>query len=196
MIDGLSTGVPPRIREAVVHECASQQLFVKDIVVGERSVVVTHDVRAAQQVRELLTMLGERITPNATLTPRSTIEIPVRYDGEDLHHVAQQCGLSTREVIALHSGAEYFVEFCGFSPGFAYLVGLPAALHLPRRLTPRPRVPAGAVAIAATYSAIYPRESPGGWQLIGTTDVELWNISRDIPATLTPGMSIRFVEKP
>ena len=196
MLDGLSAGVPPRIREALVHECASQHLLVMDVVVGERSVVVTHDVQAARQVRELLTMLGERITPNATSTPRSTMEIPVRYDGADLHHVAQQCGLSTREVIALHSGAQYFVEFCGFAPGFAYLAGLPAALLMPRRLTPRPRVPAGAVAIAATYSAIYPRESPGGWHLIGTTDVELWNILRDVPATLTPGMSVRFVETP
>jgi KipI family sensor histidine kinase inhibitor len=88
---------------------------------------------------------------------------------------------------------EYEVSFCGFAPGFAYLVGLPHQLHLPRRASPRTRVPAGSVAIAATYSAVYPRESPGGWHLLGTTNASMWDVSRQPPALLQPGMGVRFV---
>ena len=121
-----------------------------------------------------------------------SITLAVDYSGPDLDYVAQQCGLTSQEVVALHSGAKYVVEFCGFSPGFGYLTGLPSILHLPRRSTPRTRVPRGAVAIAAQYSAVYPRESPGGWHLLGVTDHELWNMARDQPATLTPGTIVSF----
>jgi KipI family sensor histidine kinase inhibitor len=193
MLDGLDAGVAAHVRDAMVQACATQHLLITDVVVGACSVVVTHDQDAAPQIRELLQQLGERITTAAIPTTRPTMEIPVRYDGADLHHVAQQCGLRTNDVIALHSDAQYVVEFCGFSPGFAYLAGLPSALYMARRSIPRPRVPSGSVAIATTYSAVYPRESPGGWHLIGTTDFELWNIARTHPATLTPGTLVRFV---
>lgn len=112
--------------------------------------------------------------------------IPVRYDGEDLEHVAQQTGLTVDEVIARHSAPEYVVAFTGFVPGFPYLLGLDASLHLPRRETPRPAVPAGSVAIAGSQAGIYPKVSPGGWHLLGTTDVDT------SPGWITPGDTVRF----
>jgi len=96
-------------------------------------------------------------------------------------------------VISLHSGADYRVAFCGFAPGFAYLIGLPKTLHTARRESPRAQVPAGSVAIAAGYSAVYPRESPGGWHLLGTTTATMWDSTRDVPALLQPGQRVRFV---
>jgi KipI family sensor histidine kinase inhibitor len=95
-------------------------------------------------------------------------------------------------VAEAHAGAEYVVGFIGFAPGFAYLTGLDERLHVPRRESPRTKVPAGAVAIADRFTAVYPRPSPGGWQLIGHTDVELWDVERDPPARLTPGTRVRF----
>jgi 5-oxoprolinase (ATP-hydrolysing) subunit B len=122
------------------------------------------------------------------------VEIPVRYDGADLAEVAASSGLSVAEVIALHTGAHYRVAFIGFAPGFAYLAGLPAALQLPRRPSPRPKVTAGSVAIAGEFSAVYPGESPGGWHLIGTSDLRLWELDRQPPALLQPGNRVRFAD--
>ncbi|HXG28312.1 MAG TPA: allophanate hydrolase subunit 1 [Nevskiales bacterium] len=124
------------------------------------------------------------------------IEIPVRYDGPDLTEVAALSGLPVTEVIRLHSTATFTVAFCGFVPGFAYLTGLPAALQLPRRRQPRTRVAPGSVGIAGEYSAIYPRATPGGWQLIGHTDVNVWDAARQPPALLMPGTRVRFVAQP
>ena len=121
-----------------------------------------------------------------------TVTIPVRYDGDDLEAVGRATGRTIDEVIALHSGARYEVAFCGFAPGFGYLRGLPAELHLPRRDTPRTRVPAGSVAIASEYSAVYPRASPGGWHLLGSTDLVLFDPLREPPALLSPGVVIEF----
>ena len=118
--------------------------------------------------------------------------LEVVYDGADLEDVAQACELTIRDVIQLHSTADYTVAFCGFVPGFAYLVGLPELLQLPRRSTPRTRVPAGAVAIAAEFTGVYPRESPGGWHLLGRTGMPLWDDSRNPPALLAPGTRVRF----
>lgn len=139
----------------------------------------------------------------ATLAPRPTsgpdagrVEIPVRYDGDDLDDVAEATGLSVEAVIERHTAGEYQSAFCGFAPGFAYLGGLDPALVLPRRDTPRTRVPAGSVAIAAGYTAVYPDESPGGWHLLGRTEVALWDLERDPPATLAPGTVVRFVAVP
>jgi KipI family sensor histidine kinase inhibitor len=117
----------------------------------------------------------------------------VRYDGDDLADVAVAAGLSVADVIALHSGAEYRVAFCGFMPGFSYLVGLHPRLQLPRRATPRTRVPAGSVAIADAFTGVYPRQSPGGWHLLGYTDLTMWDDRRTPAATLPPGAVVRFV---
>ena len=120
------------------------------------------------------------------------IAIPVSYTGPDLTSAAAALAISPAELIATHTGITFRVAFFGFAPGFAYLAGLPPTLHLPRRATPRTRVPAGAVAIAAHYSAIYPQESPGGWHLIGRTDVVLFDPNKAHPSLLEPGSHVRF----
>jgi KipI family sensor histidine kinase inhibitor len=125
------------------------------------------------------------------------IEIDVVYDGADLDEVARLTGLSTDQVIAAHTGTPWRVGFGGFAPGFAYLIGGDGRLEVPRQSEPRTRVPAGSVALAGEFSAVYPRESPGGWQLIGHTSkdtAELWDVDRDRPALLSPGMWVQFRE--
>jgi KipI family sensor histidine kinase inhibitor len=122
--------------------------------------------------------------------PGRLVEVPVRYDGADLGEVASLTGVD--DVVELHTGVEYTVGFVGFAPGFAYLLGGDERLSVPRLDTPRERVPAGSVALAGPYSGIYPRESPGGWRLIGRTDVVLFDAARDRPALLEPGDRVRF----
>ncbi|MFI0443832.1 allophanate hydrolase subunit 1 [Actinomadura sp. 6N118] len=120
-----------------------------------------------------------------------TIEIPVLYDGEDLHDVAELTGRTPDDVISAHVTTPWRVAFTGFAPGFGYLIG--GDLNVPRRRTPRVRVPAGSVALAGEFTGVYPVDSPGGWQLIGRTDAVLWDLDRDPPALLRPGTQVRFV---
>lgn len=120
------------------------------------------------------------------------VELDVVYDGDDLPAVAHSWGLDVAAAAARHAAVTYTVAFCGFAPGFAYMSGLPDELAVPRRATPRPRVPAGAVALAGTYTGIYPQRSPGGWQLIGHTDARLWDADREPPALLVPGTRVRI----
>ena len=122
------------------------------------------------------------------------VEIPVRYDGEDLNDVAELTGLSVEEVIRRHTESEFTVAFCGFAPGFGYLVGGDPALIVPRRKSPRTRIPAGSVALAGAFSGVYPQASPGGWQIIGTTPVKMWDIDREPGALFQPGYRVRFVD--
>lgn len=122
-------------------------------------------------------------------------EVAVRYDGADLAEVAARAGLAVPDLVARHAAIDYRVAFVGFQPGFAYLDGLPAELHAPRRTTPRPRVPAGSVAIGGEWTGIYPLASPGGWNLLGTTDVTLFDPRRTPPALLEPGDVVRFVPR-
>lgn len=135
---------------------------------------------------------GLDVRPVADLDAGS-VEIPVVYDGPDLAEVAAATGLSEDEVVAAHTGTPWRVAFGGFAPGFGYLTGGDERLAVPRRARSRTRVPAGSVALAGEYSAVYPRTSPGGWQLIGRSDVVLWDLDRDPPALLRPGMEVRFV---
>jgi KipI family sensor histidine kinase inhibitor len=124
------------------------------------------------------------------------VEIAVRYggpDGPDLAAVAERCSLTEAEFIEIHSAPVYRCYFLGFAPGFAYLGTLPEALQLPRRDTPRPRVPAGSVAIAGRQTAVYPLSSPGGWHLIGRTDARIWDIERQPPQLISAGASVRFI---
>ena len=118
--------------------------------------------------------------------------IDVVYDGADLADVAQHTGLTVAAVVDAHVATPWRVGFGGFAPGFAYLVGGDPRLAVPRRAEPRTRVPAGSVGLAGEFSGVYPRESPGGWQLIGRTDAVLWDIDRTPPALLRPGMWVRF----
>ncbi len=143
--------------------------------------------------RGFLAELATWVIPPRTAADRPAVEIPVRYDGPDLADVAALWGTTPDEVVRLHSGAEFHVAFCGFAPGFGYLTGLPEPLHVPRRDTPRTKVPVGSVALAGPYTGVYPRSSPGGWQLIGTTDTVLWDPHREPAALLTPGTRVRFV---
>lgn len=135
---------------------------------------------------------GWEVPPVATRT-QEAIEIPVRYDGPDLPDVAALWGVPETEVARIHSAADFRVAFCGFAPGFGYLTGLPPAYDVPRRPTPRTAVPAGSVALAGPYTGVYPRASPGGWQLIGTTDVVLWDHTRVPASLLSPGARVRLV---
>ena len=112
------------------------------------------------------------------------MEVPVVYDGADVDELARLWDVSTAEVAARHADTEFEVAFCGFAPGFAYLRGLDA--DVPRRSSPRPRVPAGSVALAGRYCGIYPTESPGGWQLVGRTSAQLFDPGREPPALLAP----------
>lgn len=120
------------------------------------------------------------------------IEIPTVYDGIDLDLVAEGTGLTVAEVVRLHSETEYFAAFAGFAPGYVYCTGLAPALHLPRRPSPRTSVPAGSVAIADAYTAVYPTASPGGWHLIGRTDLTLFDLRRPEPSLIRPGDRVRF----
>ncbi|GAA4672283.1 5-oxoprolinase subunit B family protein [Streptomyces buecherae] len=131
--------------------------------------------------------------PAPTRGQGTAVEIPVRYDGPDLAEVAKVWGVTPDEVVRIHSGTEFRVAFCGFAPGFGYLTGLPSRYHVPRRDTPRTRVPTGSLALAGPYTGVYPRPSPGGWQLIGTSDAVLWDATRDPVALFAPGTRVRFV---
>ena len=164
---------------------------VGELVPAARTLLVHHSVAHAPVVRAALVTLPLR-TPDA-IPATAPVQIAVHYDGADLAGVADEIGCSVEAVIAQHRDPTYTVAFCGFAPGFAYLVGLPSALHLPRLATPRTWVPAGSVAIAGEYSAVYPRASPGGWRLLGRTEATLWEADLDPPAVLTPGGAVRFV---
>jgi inhibitor of KinA len=145
-------------------------------------------------VETIGTWLKTKYTGN--IVAGRAIEIPVCYGGiygEDLQAIAHSRGLSADEVIALHCGATYHVHMLGFVPGFAYLGGLDARLATPRRDTPRPRVPAGSVAIAGEQTAVYPLETPGGWQIIGRTPLQLFTPEATPPSLLNAGDSVRFV---
>jgi len=173
----------PHLRAALADEPG-----VLDAIAGATTVLALVAPGATAAVRSAF----ERgVTTDAEREP-PTVRVPVVYDGADLAEVCAEVGLAPDEVVALHSRADYVVRFCGFSPGFAYLDGLPEQLHVPRRPEPRTAVPAGAVGIAGEFTGIYPRRSPGGWRLLGRTDLPLWDVSRPDPALLVPGTRIRF----
>ncbi|MEU4378741.1 5-oxoprolinase subunit B family protein [Micromonospora echinofusca] len=131
--------------------------------------------------------------PTTAATGDGPVYVPVTYDGEDLPRVADHWGVDVPGVVDRLRRTPFRVAFCGFAPGFAYLTGLPAELAVPRLPTPRPRVPAGAVALAGPYAGIYPAASPGGWLLVGRTGIELFDVHADPPARLAPGTRVRLV---
>ncbi len=149
--------------------------------------------RASERLARVVTEVLERPLPAEA--DRVVVDIPTRYggdDGPDLASIAEQLGMTAAAVVASHAGRLYRVYTLGFVPGFAYLGTLPRQLALPRRSTPRAHVPAGSVAIAGRQTAVYPLETPGGWHLIGRTDLRLWDPS-DPDGGLRPGDRVRFV---
>ena len=164
---------------------------VEELVPAARTLLVRFDP-AVTDADRLGALLREVSPVDSAVSASAEVVIPVRYDGEDLADVAAEAGLSVSEVISRHSGGSYVSAFCGFAPGFAYLSGSDPALHVARRSTPRTRIPAGSVAIAGEYSAVYPSASPGGWRLLGRTDVPVWDVDRDPPNLLPPGTRVRF----
>jgi len=163
-------------------------LGVHAIVPAKETVLVLCE----RVVHDEVGRLFDQVSPVLHRDDEQELTIDVVYDGDDLAEVAEHVGLSCDAVVQRHTAAPYTVEFCGFSPGFAYLGGLDPALRIPRRDSPRTRVPAGSVAIAADYSCIYPSPSPGGWHLLGSTTADVWDVRRSEPALLTPGTTVRF----
>jgi KipI family sensor histidine kinase inhibitor len=161
-----------------------------EVVAGHTTVLVVW--RAGSQLSDLSELVERALLPEPEVVGR-LVEIPVAYDGPDLDHVARSTGLSREEVVSRHTAVEHRVAFLGFQPGFAYLIGGDEQLFVPRRDSPRTRVPGGTVAIAGPYSGVYPRDSPGGWQLLGTTTIAMFDPDRPDPALLAPGDRVRFV---
>jgi KipI family sensor histidine kinase inhibitor len=160
-----------------------------EVIPAARTVLVEGDrdvlARLADEVGDL--RLDRLPAPDG-----DAVDLDVDYDGPDLESSAATLGLDPGELVRRHAGGNYVVAFCGFAPGFAYLTGLAAELHVARLPEPRTRVPAGSVGIAGEFTGVYPRASPGGWRLLGRTDAVLWDQDRRPPALLPPGTRVRF----
>ncbi|MBH0781234.1 5-oxoprolinase subunit B family protein [Nocardia bovistercoris] len=170
---------------------------VRDVLPAAETVLVTLDsVRAGETVRrELEALLGDLdavAVADVWSGMGEPVRIPVRYDGADLVEVAGLLGMEVAEVVAAHTGVVWRCAFVGFAPGFGYLESPDGRLAVPRRAQARTAIPAGAVALAGGYSAVYPRSSPGGWQLIGHTDAPMWDAGREQPALVRAGAAVRF----
>ena len=168
---------------------------VLDIVPASRTILIKlaaprYQIPTGQRLSKL--HLREPAAVENGTSQQPDVIIDVVYDGVDLDEVSRLTGLAPSEVIAAHTGSLWRVAFGGFMPGFAYLVGGDERLQVPRHSEPRTRVPAGSVALAGEFGGVYPRETPGGWQLIGRTDASLWDIEREPPALLVPGMCVQF----
>ncbi|OCG07977.1 allophanate hydrolase [Gilliamella sp. wkB178] len=174
-------------------ESVVQQWHIDEIIPAARTIlirynpVLTNANILAEQIAKLDVATGVILTGEL-------VTIPVHYQGEDLSQVAEILGITVAEVIKRHTDNEYQVAFCGFAPGFAYMVAKNSQLHVPRLKSPRVRIPAGSVALAGEFSSVYPQASPGGWQLIGITDLAVWDLQRQQPALLKPGSRVNFVD--
>lgn len=205
---------PPRLSSLVTHHCGDRGLLA-ELTDNQAVHALAEAVRTARldgvvdlvpALETLLVVIDPgRTTPAATAKalrrldlPRvtgrvgRTVEIPVRYDGPDLGWVARHCELDETEVVRAHTATPWRVGFCGFAPGYAYLIGGDPRLRVPRRGEARVAVPAGSVAIAGPFSAVYPRRSPGGWQLIGSADVTMWDPAAEHPSLVQPGDQVVF----
>ena len=169
---------------------------VAEIIPAARTLMIRTAPGIAADGRLAAEVMARKPAPGTAPAARAmeTVELPVIYDGEDLADVARLMDLTVPEVIAAHQATTWQVAFCGFAPGFAYMTCDDARFDLPRRPSPRTRIPAGSVALAGRFCGIYPQETPGGWQLIGRTEVPMWDLTRDPPALLRPGVRCRFVQ--
>lgn len=185
--DALLVEVDSLTEVAAVRAALQDLDGIEELVPAARTVLVKG---ALNDVRDVLRTVD--LTQAPTTHPRE-ITIPVVYDGPDLALVAETAGVTEDEVVELHTGAAYEVAFCGFAPGFGYLTGLPENLRQPRLDSPRTKVPRGSVGIAGEFTAAYPRATPGGWRLLGRTEITLFDPKADRPALLQPGDQVRFV---
>ncbi|TDD46997.1 allophanate hydrolase subunit 1 [Kribbella antibiotica] len=160
-----------------------------DVVPAARTVLVTTAGSLDELRRHLMSVQPLTTAQSAG----DLLEVPVIYDGADLADVASLLGCSPADVVERHTSEQWTVAFCGFAPGFGYLTGT-ADWNIPRRSSPRTKVPVGAVGLAGEFSGVYPRESPGGWQLIGRTDLQIFDQQRDPAALFHPGRRVRFIE--
>ena len=180
------------------HVAAQQVRGVQDLVPAARTLLVHFDPHSTtvDQLVDVLCALAVEAVQMQHVQGQSEgrlVEIPVHYNGEDLADVAEFLGISVAQVIARHTEQPYDAAFAGFAPGFVYLSG-GANFQIPRRKSPRTKVPAGSVALGGNFSAVYPSASPGGWQLLGTTDIVLWDLHRAEPAYIQPGFRVQFVD--
>jgi len=187
------------LRDALQAAAADRRLRFEELVPAERTVLVrvpagTDLASLAGAARQVAGQVRGPAGPHpdGDTGPAGDVTVDVRYDGPDLAEVARLTGMGVDEVVAAHTGTAWTVAFCGFSPGFGYLRAPGDPLAVPRRDSPRERVPAGSVALGGHFSAVYPQPSPGGWQLIGHTALTLWDADRDPPALLAPGQRVRF----
>jgi KipI family sensor histidine kinase inhibitor len=167
---------------------------VVDVVPAARTLLVVTNPRLASlsSVADAV----QRATPREDrLGASELVEVPVTYDGEDLEEAARLLDCDTGELVQRHTAEEWTVAFCGFMPGFGYLVSKQWQVQVPRRSSPRKKVPPGSVALAGEFSGVYPRESPGGWQLIGRSSLAMFDASRDPAALLRPGTRVRFSDE-
>lgn len=174
-----------------VAAMAEHEPGVAEVVPAARTLLVRGAPDHLGPLAARLSQLAARAGP-AAHADLDEVVLDVHYDGADLEAAAAELGLAADELVRRHAEASYVVAFCGFAPGFAYLRGLDPALHMPRLAEPRIRVPAGSVGIAGEFTGVYPRESPGGWRLLGRTDAALWDLARTPPALLVPGTPVRF----
>jgi KipI family sensor histidine kinase inhibitor len=189
---------------AAAHQLAQRRPpWVSDIVPAYASLAVFIDATALPNTSdvqaEAMRWLRDQTFGDTTVQSERTVTIEVHYGGEhgpDLETVARHAGMTAADVIARHAAGRYTVAMLGFAPGFPYLLGLDPILAVPRLASPRLRVPAGSVAIGGAQTGIYPREGPGGWQLIGRTTQRLFDPSREQPSLLSPGDRVRFVAAP
>jgi KipI family sensor histidine kinase inhibitor len=167
---------------------------VLDVVPAARTLLVVTD--PAEASLSSVAQAIEHTTPREDrLDSSELVEVPVSYDGEDLEEAARLLGCDAEELVRRHTAEEWTVAFCGFMPGFGYLVSKGWQVEMPRRSSPRKKVPPGSVALAGEFSGVYPRESPGGWQLIGRTSLAMFDPSRDPAALLRPGTLVRFTDE-
>lgn len=175
---------------------------VVDILPAAETVLVILDsVRSAARVRRELEQVVAGVNAAKPDVSRGTfattdelVRVPVRYDGPDLEAVAGMLEMRPEQLISAHTATEWHCDFVGFAPGFGYLTATGWQSAVPRRAAARTRIPAGSVGLAGGYSAVYPRESPGGWQVIGTTDLTMWDTEREPPALIRAGARVRFVD--
>ncbi len=167
---------------------------VLDLVPAARTVLLVLDPAVTTVGAVAAAVRATRPRPGAGEATGDVLELPVVYDGADLADVGELLGCTPAEVVARHTGTAWTVAFSGFAPGFGYLTATGGGWEVPRRSTPRTRVPAGSVGLAGEFSGVYPRESPGGWQLIGRTELAVFDLHRDPVALLRPGVRVRFTD--